>query len=605
MITASSSTRPAQHRTEWFILVCLLITLLGATSSAALPEHPRILFTKSDQVRVLEHIKTDPLAKELYQELLLRADHAITLPPCKYDIPDGKRLLSQSRHALSNILHCSMAWRLSRDPKYRDRSIREMDAACGLKDWNPKHFLDTAEMSTAVAIGYDWLYHDLSPTQRKVYADALRQKGLEPSRKRLTGKLSWWATPRNNWGQVCATGLLIAERALEQEGDAIHPARANACKSLSACRKFYQPSGGYPEGPAYWHYGSNYHVLGLASLQNDHPSLQITTPPEFKSSALFTEHLTGPSGFVFNFSDAGSSRSRISAAQSWMAKAFMDPSTCASIRSRLSADILSNRPHSTKGVERFFPLHLLWLPEVPKKENKPLPLDTHWPSSQPVVTFRSAWGDPDALFIAMKGGYPAASHGQMDIGSFILESDGVRWVEDLGNDNYNMPGYFGSKRWSYFRLTNLSHSTLTIGGKLQNPDAEPSQLTAFSSTPKFGTASFDLSPAYDGQAAKVVRTCTLDRDKNSITITDKIDQAKEPVRWAIVTRADIEIQGKTVLLKKSGKQLRITRNDLHEGKWEVHDARPVLSIENQNKGVRILSFTAETSKELSVTFQKT
>ena len=33
--------------------------------------------------------------------------------------------------------------------------IRELDAACALKDWNPSHFLDTAEMSTAVAIVAD------------------------------------------------------------------------------------------------------------------------------------------------------------------------------------------------------------------------------------------------------------------------------------------------------------------------------------------------------------------------------------------------------------------------------------------------------------------
>jgi hypothetical protein len=29
-----------------------------------------------------------------------------------------------------------------------------------------RHFLDVAEMTMAVAIGYDWLYDDLSPASR-------------------------------------------------------------------------------------------------------------------------------------------------------------------------------------------------------------------------------------------------------------------------------------------------------------------------------------------------------------------------------------------------------------------------------------------------------
>jgi hypothetical protein len=39
--------------------------------------------------------------------------------------------------------------------KFRLRTIAELEAACALKDWNPSHFLDTAEMASAVATGYD------------------------------------------------------------------------------------------------------------------------------------------------------------------------------------------------------------------------------------------------------------------------------------------------------------------------------------------------------------------------------------------------------------------------------------------------------------------
>ena len=36
-----------------------------------------------------------------------------------------------------------------------------MLAAASFENWNPKHFLDTAEMTAALAIGFDLLHNDL------------------------------------------------------------------------------------------------------------------------------------------------------------------------------------------------------------------------------------------------------------------------------------------------------------------------------------------------------------------------------------------------------------------------------------------------------------
>ena len=36
----------------------------------------------------------------------------------------------------------------------------------GYDNWNPEHFLDVAEMTMALSIGYDWLYEVLSPKNR-------------------------------------------------------------------------------------------------------------------------------------------------------------------------------------------------------------------------------------------------------------------------------------------------------------------------------------------------------------------------------------------------------------------------------------------------------
>ena len=139
-----------------------------------------------------------------------------------------------------------------------------------------------------------------------------------------------------------------------------------------------------------------------------------------------------------------------------------------------------------------------------------------------------------------------------------------------------------------------------IGDKLQNPNASPCPMTHFSSEKDQGTTSFDLTSAYQGQAEKVIRNCQFDRKNHSVTVADNIIKPIDSVRWAIVTSAEIQIVGKTAILKQSGKQLRLTRKDNHGGNWTVLDAKPSQDIENQNKGKRILAFTVPASKQLNL-----
>ena len=65
-----------------------------------------------------------------------------------------------------------MAYRLSGDRKFADAAIREMLIPATFKDFS-SHFLVTAETTTALAIGYDWLYDEISPDDRKTIGEAI------------------------------------------------------------------------------------------------------------------------------------------------------------------------------------------------------------------------------------------------------------------------------------------------------------------------------------------------------------------------------------------------------------------------------------------------
>lgn len=81
---------------------------------------------------------------------------------------------------------------------------------------------------------------------------------------------------------------------------------------------------------------------------------------------------------------------------------------------------------------------------------------------------------PRALFVGFKAGANDVNHSSLDLGSFVLDADGLRWATDLGPDDYNLPGYFDTKkgtaspRWKYYRLNNRSNNTLTPGDALQD-----------------------------------------------------------------------------------------------------------------------------------------
>src|SRR6476646_181149 len=128
-------------------------------------------------------------------------------------------------------------------------------------------------------------------------------------------------------------------------------------------------------------------------------------------------------------------------------------------------------------------------PSEPKKVD----LTLNWKSNGtvPITILRSSWSDPRATFIGLKAGSPSASHGHMDIGSFVLDSDGVRWATDLGSEGYygiesrNMGLWDKAQngdRWTIFRLSNLGHNTLVIDNQLQTAEGD-AQIVAFSDRP--------------------------------------------------------------------------------------------------------------------------
>ncbi|HWD99187.1 MAG TPA: hypothetical protein VG345_09125, partial [Bryobacteraceae bacterium] len=144
------------------------------------PSHPRLLLLDADMDRLRGLVHENPAVKRIYAEFEKECDRLLSTPPVEYKIFGG-RFSAQTRRAFDRIATLALMYRLSgRDPWFR-RAVMEMNAAANFRDWNPGHFLDTAEMTSTFAIGYDWLYNALAPEDRAPLRDALLAKGLVPA----------------------------------------------------------------------------------------------------------------------------------------------------------------------------------------------------------------------------------------------------------------------------------------------------------------------------------------------------------------------------------------------------------------------------------------
>jgi hypothetical protein len=531
--------------------------------------HPRLLATDADFARLKDLIKSDSRAAGIYASLKAQADKMLDQATVVHRLI-GPRLLDQSRLCLERVYTLSLVYRLSGEAKYRDRALTELRAAAAFADWNPSHFLDVAEMTHAFAIGYDWLYSDLSAQDRTLLRTAMTEKGLDEAIK-IYKRHNWWTVAIHNWNQVCNGGITMGALAIADED----PTRAEyivkqSIASIQLAMASYAPDGGWAEGPGYWHYATSYNVVYLAGLKTAlGKDFGLSDLPGFAHAGDFRVYFQGPTGQTFNYADAhpgaGTGPEML-----WLAKRFSQPVFAWDELRHLGA----------RG--RFDALDLVWYqPSGQDAAAAGWPLKKMFTGVN-VGFLRSDWLAADATWIAIKGGDNHANHSHLDLGSFVLEAHGTRWALDLGSDEYNMPGYFGAQRFTYYRLRTESHNAVLIDGQNQDPRAKAPM------TMKDGIVSIDLSGAYPGKLTKFARTVEL-TPQNAVVIRDEIE-APQPVEalWGVVTDAQIALDGRRAHLRKGSATLEAEITSPDGAVFDVVPTTPALPIENPNKGTRKL-----------------
>jgi hypothetical protein len=568
--------------------------------------HPRLLGTTADWEALRARRATDPVLVDFLRRMEVLARDAAKEKPLVYR-KEGKRLLAVSREAVRRVALWSFCYRVTGDAQFAQRAKQELLTVAAFSDWNPSHFLDTAEMSAAVALGYDWLYEALDPATRATLRQAMVEKGLKPGLG-VKDRLPGWARADNNWNQVCFGGLTLAALAVGDEEPAVaaavlRAARTNIHNGLSAVA----PDGVYPEGPGYWNYGTSYQVVMLAALESAlGTDWGLTASPGFLASATAQVRQVGPTGLAFNFSDGGEGVG-VRPVFWWFARRMNAPGLLHE-QQKLLAKLLDGSDRERR-PERMLPFIALWSTDFSQLAPAPeLSAAWHGDGVNPIATFRSSWSDPDALYLAFKGGSASGNHAHMDAGSFVFELDGVRWAVDLGMQEYYSIESKGwdlwdraqnAQRWRVYRLNNYSHNTLTLGGQLHDVTGR-ARITEFNST----SGTVDLGEIFAGQAQRVTRRFTFGA-ADAVTIRDELSGLKPgtSVRWQMLTRAQVTPEKSTALLRQEGKALRATLRLPGSGGFQVSPADPPRDgVNAPNRKTRILhaTWTAPADGTLSI-----
>jgi hypothetical protein len=560
-----------------------------------MPAHPRLLMTATDESAVRRNIKSSQVWRGVHDRILHQSDSLLNTQPVER-VLFGVRLLAKSRDCLFRIFHLAYAWRLTGEKKYFIRAEKELLAVSAFSDWNPKHYLDVAEMTMAVAIGYDWLYKDLTETSRKIVREAILTKGIATSYDPAYPNESKWLSVTNNWNQVCNAGISFGALAVFEDDPTLGAKVLNrSIASIAIPMDDYGPDGAFAEGYTYWGYGTTFNILFLSAIEKIFKSdFGLSEKEGFRKTAGYLEHVVGPTGKCFNYSDA-TEKAHLQPAMFWFASRFKDPTLLWSEQNFIS------EKHLNSVSDRILPAIMVWGNDIAFDKITP-PQSRSWvgQGKNPVALMRSSWTKPDALYAAIKGGSPFVTHGHMDVGSFVMESGGVRWAIDLGMQDYtplelkNIDLWANEQkgqRWEIFRYNNFSHNTLTINNTLQKVDGN-AVITSASATPAFMQATVDLSELYQGLARKTERGIAI-VDEKYVVVRDEITAGhiNTTVRWSMLTAADVQIlNDSTAELSKNGKQLTLRIQASVKTKLQTWTTDPPRDYDDANPGTIRVGF---------------
>ncbi|MEM1057672.1 MAG: heparinase II/III family protein [Verrucomicrobiota bacterium] len=392
---------------------------------------------------------------------------------------------------------------------------------------------------------------------------------LYRDRHETDSETHWWCTVTNNWNAVCHQGILGAALALEEDHRLVAELLLIAAGYLPNFLRGFGEDGACSEGPTYWEYG-----FGWFCMLNEH--LELRTGGELSFIAgdgripkivAYGLAVGLRGGNVVNFSDCNP-------------HVILRASTFQYLANRLECGACRVQAHENFALTaKNFDLidteradMLFWLRSFLDCPREAL---AESPTDKPDAVFENlqVWivrgrdGRGHYWEVAAKGGHNDEHHNHNDVGSFILNLDGVTFLSEIGAPEYNRR-YFSDERYSVLAARTLGHSLPLINGAEQREGEQYAASVLEATTDANGVVyMIDLTKAYPAQAKcrSFTRRLCLQKAAGVLTVEDAFT-LREPgfVESAFVTnRADVRVESPSVAVIREGAfvlELRLAGN---------------------------------------------
>ena len=532
--------------------------------------HPRLMMTEAD----FTDLKRRLGAEKASNQTMCKIHHVIIVKAQAFAAA-SQVTSNPSSHEdnVAEILALAYAWRTTGNAAFLNKLLKDINAAIAWKNLGSSE-LGIGEQSLALAIAYDWVYQDLSVTQREGLAKLLLDKAVKGT---LTASFREFC---GNWNQVGNGGVMSAALAI-YETDKINcmvAIETGLVDNKKVLRKIMAGGGGYPEGCAYWNYGMPYPAALLpAVLTIFGHTARITEIEGLMDSGLYALMIHGTMGTTFSYADGGTTNDQHMLASWWYAAQKQDATLA------YAENHLLEQEKYEASYSRLLPL----VPAFLKSFNPDAGLATpptvsvwHCDGEMPLCIVRRGWTySPSDFYLGIKGGNcntwktMVTSHGHMDAGSFVFEAEGVRWSDDVMRPSYgnwfdaleragSRSGDTGQSglRWSTFNVNNLCHSTLTsytndgsVKGKLhpsdQYVDGHAAILEVHGQPDRQG-AVLDMTGPMKGQVKNARRSIHLLAD-GTLEVTDRVQalDGKDCIlEWRMLSIANASILSQGIKL---------------------------------------------------------
>ncbi len=487
------------------------------------------------------------------------ADKTVADTTDGYD-PVGGRLQTIAEYA-EKIRVLAFAYQVTRDVKYAQLAYDWSLALGEWAHWGPAYFVDCAEATYAFSVGYDWLYNIYKELYGQDGVDAIAgiifengvhegyisSSGKTCEHARSLGDESRYSTLTTNVNAVCSSAMVTACLAImdrdEYSEERNYLLGNNIINLANYGLDQYAPDGSYMESPTYWAYGTNYFfrmIMSLVSAAGTDYGFIDTWGVD--KTCYYAVQIESSDGKIWNYNDGGfDGLSGALASQDtslfFFAGQMLGDSNLVAVRNHHLSGI--SNPKAVTICD------MLYYPFDGVSEDVELSLDYYMEGIDAFVS-RSSWED-GAMYTGIMGGANNGSHAQIDSGNFVYHNKGIVWFMDLGNDDYNASGYFGSSRNSYYRVNAEGQNVICLVSDPTNVKygqyGQAGGIMTSTYSDEYGSyAIIDNTSVYLNNAVFARRGIFVTNDRNTVVIQDEITfEMIEDVYWIAHTAQKIEI----------------------------------------------------------------